>query len=250
VRLQRNTVISIAARLWRGPGKSSLRRAAIRYAEHGWDVVPGAWLQGPRFVCGRPACRIASCHPAFDEWERLAGHDLKLIRQWWRRRPWAVLLTTGRAFDALEVPAGLGCAVTSHDSFPMLGGPVIATPGGRWLLLVQPGGVLSTRLAARADVVLHGRRSWIPAPPTRDAHDAVRWRVAPGVVDFRLADPGWVQSVILDGLPPAAPPVVAEPARGTPTGGKRSESEASRNATRHFERTPRSRLRRSGRLMI
>lgn len=284
MRLQRNTVVSIATRLWRGPGKSSLRRAAIRYARHGWDVVPGAWLEGHRFVCGRPTCRITSCHPAFDEWERLAGHDLNLVSQWWRHRPWAVLLTTGRAFDALEVPADLGDAVTRHDSFPIMGGPVITTPGNRWLFLVQPGGGLSPRLASRPDVVLHGRRSWIPAPPTRDAEDAVRWRVSPGTIGYRLGDPGWIQSIILDNLPPLTPPTPVEPAdcedtpgwtfppgwepvpglepgASDPSGseggpaaapwseGKRPESE-SRNAPRHFERTPRSRLRRSGQLMI
>ena len=33
----------------------SLRRAAVRYADHRWDVLPGAWLEGSRFACGRPA---------------------------------------------------------------------------------------------------------------------------------------------------------------------------------------------------
>ena len=37
-----------------------LRRAAVRFAEHGWDVVPGAYLTADRYHCG-PGCTTMAC---------------------------------------------------------------------------------------------------------------------------------------------------------------------------------------------
>src|SRR4051794_29219652 len=88
-----------------------LRRAALRYAAHGWPVTPGAWLSGHRFACGRPGCPIMTCHPALESWEDSASTDPGRVAEWWRRRPHSVLLATGWKFDALEVPAALGLRV-------------------------------------------------------------------------------------------------------------------------------------------
>ena len=47
-----------------------LRRQALNYAGHGWDVMPGAYLTGDRFSCGpgcrtdRPAHRSTCARPA------------------------------------------------------------------------------------------------------------------------------------------------------------------------------------------
>src|SRR5690606_37912292 len=41
--------------------RSVLRRAALRYADHGWRVVPGAFLADNRYVCG-PLCPTVACH--------------------------------------------------------------------------------------------------------------------------------------------------------------------------------------------
>ncbi|MBQ1014861.1 DNA primase, partial [Micromonospora sp. M51] len=46
-----------------------LRRVAIRYAAHGWQVTPGACLARSRFVCGRAGCPTVGCHPALENWE-------------------------------------------------------------------------------------------------------------------------------------------------------------------------------------
>jgi hypothetical protein len=178
-----------------------LRRAATRYASNGWDVVPGACLSGsssagsPRFVCEEPGCHAIACHPAVTDWAAAAGHDVPAVRKWWRQQPRAVLLATGRAFDAVEVPAELGRFAVSQVQ-----GPVAVAPTGHWLFLVRPGQPLRPELLGRVDVVRHGRGSWIAAPPTVLAAGRMRWEVPPERYGWRLPDPYSVQKVLLTGL--------------------------------------------------
>ena len=173
--------------------RALLRRAALRYAAHGWAVTPGSWFTGHRFDCGRAGCTITGCHPAFDTWATSAGDDPERITTWWRRHPHTVLLTTGTAFDVLEVPAALGRLGPAT-------GPVAVTAAGRWMFLVRPGGPLRPELERRVDVVRHGSGSWIPAPPSRLAEGPVRWEVPPGRSSWHLPDSDEVQARLAAGL--------------------------------------------------
>jgi Bifunctional DNA primase/polymerase, N-terminal len=185
-----------AQRIWHQPlRRTLLRRAATRYARHGWDVVPGACLAGDRFACAEAGCYAVACHPDRADWAGVAGHDVAAVRSWWRDRPRAVLLATGRAFDAVEVPAELGRFAAGQVQ-----GPVAAAPSGQWLFLVRPGQPLRPELQGRVDVVLHGRGSWIAAPPTSFPDGRMRWEVSPEEYDWRLPDPYSVQAVLLTGL--------------------------------------------------
>ena len=186
-----------------------LRRAALRYAGHGWPVTPDARLSGHRYSCDRPGCPITSCHPATDSWADDASADPARVAHWWRRRPHTVLLATGWAFDVLEVPAALGVRVlgTTRLHAGLLGhqqpdvrGPVAVTPAGRWMFLVRPGTALRAELDGRLDVVRHGRGSWIPVAPSRTPDGPVRWAVTPEEVHWRLPDPVAVQAMLVDAL--------------------------------------------------
>ncbi len=187
----------------------SLRRAAVRYADHRWDVLPGAWLEGSRFACGRPGCPTTSCHPALDRWEQAANADPARVGAWWRRHPHAVLLATGREFDALEVPTHLGrkvlLAAGTHAGVVGPGrlqvrGPVAATPTGRRMFLVRPGDPLLPELDNSLDVVRHGAGSWLPAPPSRMPEGRVRWIVSPDEVSWRLPDSYALQRLLVDAV--------------------------------------------------
>ena len=72
----------MVGQLWQ---RGVLRRAAQRYANRGWRVVPGAFLIGDRYVCG-PVCLTVSCHPAVDHWENAASADMSDV-DGWRARP-------------------------------------------------------------------------------------------------------------------------------------------------------------------
>ncbi|GIE96703.1 bifunctional DNA primase/polymerase [Paractinoplanes rishiriensis] len=179
-----------------------LRRAAIRYAEHGWPVTPGARLTGHRFLCGRPGCPIMTCHPALESWEDSASTDLGRVHSWWRHGAYTVLLATGWRFDVLEVPASLGLRVLGTSRLLGAGalGPVAVTAAGRWMFLTRPGSPLRSELDHRLDVVRHGLGSWIPAPPTRMLEGPVRWAVRPERTQWRLPEAEVVQSLLVDAL--------------------------------------------------
>ncbi|MGK5684794.1 bifunctional DNA primase/polymerase [Actinoplanes sp. URMC 104] len=186
-----------------------LRRAALRYARHGWAVTPGARLTRHRFACGRPDCSIMACHPTLESWEDSASTDPADVHAWWRREPHTVLLVTGRRFDVLEVPAALGLRVLGRARlhtglFGVAGadarGPVAVTAAGRWMFLVQPGTPLRPELDHRLDVVRHGAGSWIPAAPSRMAEGPVRWAVPPEETQWRLPGAAVVQGLLTDAL--------------------------------------------------
>lgn len=191
-----------------------LRRAALRYAEHGWPVTPGACLAGHRFVCGRAGCPTTGCHPALESWQASASTDIAQIAVWWRHRPHTVLLATGVAFDVLEVPAALGRralgAVRLHAGVvgraeAVARGPVAVTPTSGFMFLVATGDGLRPELENRMDVVRHGRGSWVPAAPSRTPDGPVRWAVAPEETLWRLPDSATVQAMLVDALDPTRP---------------------------------------------
>lgn len=205
-----------------------LRRVAMRYAAHGWVVTPGACLARHRFVCGRAGCRTTGCHPALEDWQQSASADPARVAAWWRVRPHAVLLATGRAFDVLEMPAYLGQRLlevtrsalgTVGADADELRGPVAAVPGGQWLFLVRPGEPLRPELDQCRYVVRHGVGSWIPAPPTRLPEGTVRWVVTPEETRWLLPDSYRVQELLLDALYALALALPTPPLPVSPRGG-------------------------------
>jgi hypothetical protein len=185
--------------------RSRLRKAAARYAAHGWPVRPGAYLTGGhagrhakqrRFDCGLTGCPTVACHPttlpvAFGE---AAAAAL------WQEHAYTVLLPTGYAFDVLEVPGALGRAALLGDGFVAARGPVAVAPGDRWMFLVLPGHGVLPELATHAGVVLHGLDSWVPAPPSRQFGGRVRWELPPEAHGWRAAEPYAVQTLMLDSI--------------------------------------------------
>jgi len=193
--------------------RAKLRRTAIRFAAHGWHVVPGAYLVGGRtgrhakerrFECGDLGCPTITCHPIVTGWTNLASTDPDRVANWWRERPYSVLLATGHAFDVLEVPAGLGRAAVLGDGHVAATGPVAVTPSGRWMFMVQPGHGVLPELSRHQDVLLHGIGSWVPAAPSPHFGGRVRWEIGPERNGWRLAEPYVIQNLMLDAIGAAA----------------------------------------------
>jgi Bifunctional DNA primase/polymerase, N-terminal len=74
--------------------RTILRRAALRYADHGWAVMPGAMFTLDRYVCG-PMRLTVGCHPAVNRWEITASSQSSDVDSWWALAPFSVLLPTG-----------------------------------------------------------------------------------------------------------------------------------------------------------
>ena len=177
---------------------SRLRRAAQRFAEEGWRVTPGAWLEPgdshapERFACGRPGCVMTSCHPALTHWD-----DNAPVRvEQWADAPYSLLLATGHGIGVFEVPALIGAeAVFGRRT---LLGPVAITPPDRWMFFVHgPTGEVRPELARRQDILCHAESSWVPLPPTPMVSGPVRWEVSPDTVQWRLPTSAQAQTALL-----------------------------------------------------
>ncbi|OEV05101.1 bifunctional DNA primase/polymerase [Streptomyces oceani] len=175
---------------------------ALRYAtERHWEVLPGTWLESRagilRCSCGHVDCPQPGAHPAGPRWANEVTSDATVVRRLWSQRPGAsVLLPTGHAFDVIDVPESAGClAAVRMERLGVPPGPVMNTPDGRMLFLVQPGaeaevpGMLRGLGWAPGALNLYtlGEGAWVGAPPTQvGGRGSVRW------VNPRWADRRWV----------------------------------------------------------
>ncbi len=119
----------------------------MRYAEERhWDVFPGTWLEavggGERCSCGDAGCALPGATRTGRTGRARRPAAGAAARRMWSRQPRAsVLLPTGRAFDALEVPEAAGfLALARMERMDLTLGPVTCTPDRRMLFFVLPGG--------------------------------------------------------------------------------------------------------------
>jgi len=155
-----------------------LRRAALRYRSHGWDVAATADL-------------LLATGTVFDVVAVPAHLGLRA-------------LALARSHDHVLGPARLP-----------IRGPIAAAPTGRWMFFVRPGDPLRPELADHPDVTHHGAGSSIPAPPSRLPEGPVRWMVSPAQARWQLPDSYGVQALLVDALAGATP---VPPAGAGPTG--------------------------------
>ncbi|BDH70296.1 bifunctional DNA primase/polymerase [Streptomyces albidoflavus] len=177
---------------------------AVRYAEERhWDVVPGAWLEAvagtERCSCGEAACPAPGAHPAHAEWQGQATGSATVVRKLWAAQPRAsVLLPTGRAFDAIDVPETAGfLALARMERMELALGPVTRSPDRRMQFFVLPGAVDKVPglvrslgwLPARLDLTVLGAGDYVAAPPTRfGSAGAVQWASRPTQANRWLPD--------------------------------------------------------------
>ena len=162
----------------------------------GWDVVPGARAArgsgGPRCSCGAPRCVAPGAHPLDAMAEVPAGATLDEASRAWARTPGAaMLLPTGRRFDALEVSEQAGRrALVRLERMGLPTGPVAVAPHGRCWFLVAPGAAgrlpeLLYRMGwddTGLDLRCLGAGEHITAPPSDfGGLGPVRWLRAPGL---------------------------------------------------------------------
>lgn len=156
--------------------------AAIQYCDdRHWHVVPGTSLElvddRERCSCGAADCASPGAHPTGPDWAERATGSAAGARRLWAPAPGAsVLLPTGRAFDALDVPETAGYhALARLERQGVALGPVLRTPTQRLVFLVRPGAADAIPVALRAsgwspaalELVAHGAGDYLPAPPTR-----------------------------------------------------------------------------------
>jgi hypothetical protein len=179
---------------------SAQGRAALRYAEHGWPVLPGSIWNGFRFFI--PSSRLVTngVRPAIAR--NLASTDVRTVARWWGADAgWvpSVLLRSGPAFTIVAMPAPLGRRVLDSAEFRGRRGPVGYRPDlHRAYFIVQAGqSETISNHTARHDVEVLSPGEWIPAPPTRLGDDAVvQWWCTPESVDWQPASLSRVDSAV------------------------------------------------------
>lgn len=184
---------------WRNAFRTELRAEAIGLAYHGWTVVPGTYPEDAVWV-GVPGAPQDGPLPIHDNWLELAGAGADRTASLWSGRPFSLLLATGLVYDVLDLSAELGRRTAAELRNIGLPAPIAATPTGRWLFPVVTGEPLCADLATHPEVVLHGRGSWVPLPPSPFVHGVVHWRVKPEVSGWHVPRSSDVQQAVLDAL--------------------------------------------------
>jgi hypothetical protein len=151
--------------------------AALRYAWHGWPILPGAQPAEPR-----PGQWPAPLDAALPYRSPMGTNDV--VRSW-HGQPHPVLLATGLTIDVFEMPRSQGTELLQQLE-PH--GPVAVLPGGRWLFFVEAGPAPSDELLPRT-VRYYGEGGWVPLPPTRIGHRSVTWHIDPASVRWRMLPP-------------------------------------------------------------
>jgi len=185
---------------------SAMARAALRYAERGWPVLPGSVHDGRRYVVAATCRTVESLRPVLPRDQ--ASVAMQTVAQWWNvTTPLvpSVLLRTGAAFDAVSVSRELAVEAVQTTAFRDAPGPVILRPDeGRAYFLVGPGESVLPPQEARPTVVEPLRPgSWLAAPPTRTAVGGVAWLAAPRFTGWEPISAGVLADALRIALPHA-----------------------------------------------
>jgi hypothetical protein len=98
-------------------GLSENGRAALRYTENGWHVLPVyEVLDGGGCACGDPTCKSVGKHPRVSSWRVNASTDRREVLTWWQQWPDAnVGIATGKCSNLVVIDVD---TVAGHPDKP------------------------------------------------------------------------------------------------------------------------------------
>jgi len=184
---------------WRRAFRVELRAQAIGLAWGHWPVLPGTYPAGAHWA-GRDGLQDTGPVPVHRDWQERIGTAPEQVAGWWAGQPYSLLLATGFGLDAIEVGTGLGTATARVLRTLGMPVPIIGTPTGRWLFLIQSEEGAVDLAACDDDIVVHGKDSWLPLPPTQFEHGVVHWRVRPEVSGWQIPKAHVVRDALLDAI--------------------------------------------------
>lgn len=181
---------------YRAGYRAELKAGALELADLGWPVLPGTYWQVDRWT-GIPDAPRVGATPVRCDGPASASRDRWVVARWWSEQPYSVLVATGVTVDVIEVSALVGRRVCTRMRELGIAAPVAASATGRWWFAVRSGEALRPELASRPEVSLHGRGSWVVAPPTQSEQGRMQWRVPPSACHRSLPDTYDVQVALL-----------------------------------------------------
>jgi Bifunctional DNA primase/polymerase, N-terminal len=189
---------------WRGAFRIELRAEAVGLAWHGWPVLPGTYPTGSQSGAvqwaGRGGVDTDGPVPVHRDWQERIGSKPKQVAAWWAGESYSVLGATGHVFDAIEVSADLGRRAAMALRTTGMPVPIVATPAGAWMFLVESGQSLRTDLVAHDDVRHYGKGEYIALPPSPVQHGVVHWRVKPQICGWNLPVSRIVQDALVEAI--------------------------------------------------
>lgn len=183
-------------------GWSEIRSVAVEFASRGWPVLPGTYQLLPSLQwLGKPDAK--GLEPVMAQsGTTVPTTDPALVREWWTRRPYSVLLSCGNSVDALEVPSRHGEGLRQALHAAGCSTPIAITPFDTFLIFISAGTPLRRELAEHCRLHAHG--TWVALPPTSHVQIPYWWLVSPSAVHWTLARSGDAQAVVSDALRPRA----------------------------------------------
>ena len=167
-----------------GTEPSMILQAALKYAELGWPVIPGAVWKGGHFA--NPADEQPVTSPCLRPIEE-ATTDAELVREWWsvpgQHEP-NVFTVTGPELGAFAVAESLVMALADDPWFSKLPTPVLVFPNMPIAYFLVRPPMPSVLLSDEARVVEVGMP--MPLPPSALETTPVVWLVTPEQAGGRL----------------------------------------------------------------
>jgi len=187
---------------------STLKEAALWYAEDGWPVVPLHSIQDGACTCKRSGCSSPGKHPRTRHGLRDATTNPAAIAGWWRRWPTANIGVVTGAVSGMIVldidprhggDESLAELIRQHGELPerveaQTGG------GGRHLIFAHPGDEVPNRANIRPGIDVRGDGGYIVAPPSvHISGRAYSWRPGHAPDELKPAPmPTWLRDLLTE----------------------------------------------------
>jgi hypothetical protein len=169
----------------------AVQQAAVKYAQHGWPVLPGSAWNGRRFVVPGTLKITDGVRPSVAR--NLATTDVTVVARWWnadtRMEP-SVLVRSGQAFNLVSVAFDLAQRVMSLMEAAGQTAPVLYQPDlGRACFFVRCEPLLTGAFGRPGQVVAVAPGDWVGVPPTRTGNSAhIRWWSTPELAAWSPID--------------------------------------------------------------
>jgi len=187
---------------------STLKEAALWYAEHGWPVVPLHSIEDGACTCKRAGCSSPGKHPRTRHGPKDANRNDIQVSGWWRTWPDANIgIKTGKhaGIVVLDIDPrhrgdeSLAELIRQHGELPetveaLTGG------GGRHLIFAHPGDEVPNRANIRPGIDVRGDGGYIVAAPSVHIRGrAYAWRPGHAPDELKPAPmPTWLRELLTE----------------------------------------------------
>ena len=188
---------------------STLKEAALWYAEHGWPVVPLHSCEDGACSCQRSGCGSPGKHPRTRHGLKDASTSPEAVAAWWQMWPTAnVGVVTGAASGVVVLDidprhAGEASLVEMVRHYGELPETVEALTGGggRHLIFAHPGGEVPNRANIRPGIDVRGDGGYIVvAPSVHVSGRPYSWRPGHAPDELQPAPmPTWLRELLTEG---------------------------------------------------